>query len=154
MFYIVPPRLALIPPIEISYDAQHPQHVSFQCRMERGSSDSLSIEWQYLNNTPVQPTNGISIDKSQLEMNKLVELHFNPVQREHFGNYSCVAKNLADSTYSIASLFIKCKLIYVFISSMATRESGLDDVSDLRYSSVCKVLTTQNFSGIVFMMVR
>ena len=102
----------MIPPIEINYDVEHPQRVTFQCRIERGSFDSLSLEWQYLNNTPVQPINGITIDKTQFEKNKLIELHFNPVQREHFGNYSCVARNLADSTYSIASLFIKCKLIY------------------------------------------
>ncbi|UJR22927.1 hypothetical protein I4U23_025955 [Adineta vaga] len=110
---IVPPRLSLMPPIEINYDPQNPQRVSFQCRIERGSVDGLSLEWQYLNNTPVQSTNGISIDKTQLETNKLIELHFNPVQREHFGNYSCVAKNLADSTYSIASLLIKFQPIYV-----------------------------------------
>ena len=113
---LVPPRLSVIPPMEINYDPQHPQRVSFQCRMERGSVDGLTMEWQYLNNTPVQSTNGISIDKTQLETNKLIELHFNPVQREHFGNYSCVAKNLADSTYSIASLLIKCKFIRLIIA--------------------------------------
>ncbi|CAF1614637.1 unnamed protein product, partial [Adineta ricciae] len=110
---IVPPRLSMIPPMEINYDPQHAQRVSFQCRMERGSVDGLTMEWQYLNNTPVQSTNDISIDKTQLETNKLIELNFNPVQREHFGNYSCVAKNLADSTYSIASILIKFQPIYV-----------------------------------------
>ncbi|CAF3571045.1 unnamed protein product [Adineta steineri] len=110
---IVPPRLSLISPIEINYDSQNSQRVSFQCRIERGSSDGLSLEWQYLNNTPIQSTNGISVDRTQLETHKLIELHFNPVQREHFGNYSCVAKNLADSTYAIASLLIKFPPIYI-----------------------------------------
>lgn len=113
---LVPPRLSMIPPMEINYDPQHAQRVSFQCRVERGSVDGLTLEWQYLNNTPVQSTNDISIDKTQLETNKLIELHFNPVQREHFGNYSCVAKNLADSTYSIASLLIKCKFIRLIVA--------------------------------------
>lgn len=99
-----------MPPVDVDYDSQRPQRVAFQCRVERGSIDGLSLEWQHLNGTPVQSTNGLAIDRSQLESNKLIELHFNPVRREHFGNYSCVAKNLADSTYSIASLFIKCKL--------------------------------------------
>ncbi len=110
--FIVPPRLALISPIEITLDNQHPQRVSFQCRVERGSSDSLSLEWQYLNNTPIQSINGIVIDRTQYETNKLIELRFDPVRQENFGNYSCVAKNLADSTYAIASLFIQCKLIF------------------------------------------
>ncbi len=106
---IVPPRLSPIAPVEINFDEQYPQRVSFTCRVERGSSESLSLEWQYLNNTPIQTTNGITIDKQQLESNKLIELRFDPVRREHFGNYSCVAKNLADSSYSLASLYIQCK---------------------------------------------
>jgi hypothetical protein len=96
-------------PIEIKLDPQHPQRASFQCRVERGSSDSLSLEWRYLNNTPIQSTNGIFVDRTQYESNKLIELRFDPVRQQHFGNYSCVAKNLADSTYSIASLLIHCK---------------------------------------------
>ncbi len=110
IYYLVPPRLSLIPPIEISLDNHHPQRVSFQCRIERGSSDSLTVEWQYLNNTPIQSHNGIFIDKTQYKTYKLIELRFDPVRQEHFGNYSCIAKNLADSTYSIASLLIQCTL--------------------------------------------
>ncbi len=83
--------------------------MSFQCRVERGSSDSLSLEWRYLNNTPIQSTNGIFIDRTEYETKKLIELRFDPVSQQHFGNYSCMAKNLADSTYSIASLLIQCK---------------------------------------------
>ena len=108
-FCLVPPRLSPIAPVEINLEEQHPQRVSFACRVERGSSESLSLEWQYLNNTPIQAANGVYVDKSQLETNKLIELRFEPVRREHFGNYSCVAKNLADSSYSLASLFIQCK---------------------------------------------
>jgi hypothetical protein len=100
-------------PIEVNLDAQYPQRISFQCRVERGSSNSLSLEWQYLNHTPIQPTNNIFIDKSQYETNKLIELRFDPVRQKDFGNYSCVAKNLADSTYSIASLFVKCRFIFL-----------------------------------------
>ncbi|CAF1189962.1 unnamed protein product [Rotaria sordida] len=110
---IVPPRLSFISPIEINFDSQHPQRVSFQCRIERGSIDSLSLEWQYLNHTSIQLTNGIFIDRTQYETHKLIELRFDPVRREHFGNYSCVAKNFADSTYSIASLFIQFQPVYV-----------------------------------------
>lgn len=110
--FIVPPRLSKIEPVEINLDEQQPQRVSFTCRVERGSSESLSLEWQYLNNTAVQATNGLVIDKTHLQTNKLIELRFEPVRREHFGNYSCVAKNLADSSYSIASLYIRCKLSF------------------------------------------
>ena len=97
--------------MEINLDPPHPQRVSFPCRVERGSSDGLLLEWQYFNGTPIVSTQGIVVDKSQLERNKLIELRFDPVHREHFGNYSCVAKNLADSTYSTASLYIQCKLV-------------------------------------------
>ena len=76
--------------------------------MERGSAESLTLEWQHLNNTPIQSANGIVVDKSQFDANKLVELRFDPVRREHFGNYSCVAKNLADQSYSMASLYVQC----------------------------------------------
>jgi hypothetical protein len=115
LVFLVPPRLAPIAPVEINFDEQHPQRVTFTCRVERGSSESLSLEWQYLNNTPIQPSNGIYIDKTHLETNKLIELRFDPVRRENFGNYSCVAKNLADSFYSIASLYIQCKLFDFYI---------------------------------------
>lgn len=115
-FLKVPPRLSSIPPVEIHFDPQHPQRVSFQCRIERGSIDHLSLEWQYLNNTPIQTINGISIDKSQFETKRFIELRFDPVQPEHFGNYSCIAKNLADTTYSTASLFIQCKIVYYNIT--------------------------------------
>jgi hypothetical protein len=106
---LVPPRLTPIVPIEINLDEQYPQRVSFACRIERGSSESLSLEWQYLNNTPIQAHNGIVIDKTQFDSSKLIELRFEPVRREHFGNYTCMAKNLADSSYSIASLYVQCK---------------------------------------------
>lgn len=99
--------------MEINYDENHPQRVIFTCRVERGSSESLSLEWQYLNNTPIQSVNGITIDKQHLESSKLIELRFDPVRREHFGNYSCVAKNLADSSYSLASLYIQCKSFHI-----------------------------------------
>jgi hypothetical protein len=110
---IVPPRLSPIAPVEINFDENHPQRISFVCRVERGSLESLSLEWQYLNNTPIQTTNGITIDKQQLESNKLIELRFDPVRREHFGNYSCVAKNLADSSYSLASLYIQFPPVFI-----------------------------------------
>ena len=87
VLYLVPPRLSPIAPVEINFDERQPQRISFACRVERGSSESLSLEWQYLNNTPIQATNGITIDKQQLEANKLIELRFDPVRREHFGNY-------------------------------------------------------------------
>ena len=121
VFCLVPPRLSPIEPIELSLDERHPQRVSFTCRVERGSSESLSLEWQYLNNTAVQATNGIHIDKTRLATDKLIELRFEPVHREHFGNYSCVAKNLADTAYSIASLYIRCKLIHYTILSYRYR---------------------------------
>lgn len=108
---IVPPRLSPISPIEISIDNQHPQRVSFQCRVERGSSDSLLLEWQYVNQTTIQSTNEIIVSGTKYETHKVIELRFDPVRREHFGNYTCVAKNLADSTYAIASLLVQCKYI-------------------------------------------
>jgi len=108
--FIVPPRLAPMAPIEINLDEHHPQRISFPCRVERGSSESLSLEWQYLNNTSIQETNGITVNKQHLHSSKLIELVFDPVQREHFGNYTCLAKNLADSSYSVASLYIRCKI--------------------------------------------
>lgn len=95
--------------MEISLDAQRPQRVSFHCRIERGSSESLSLEWRYLNNTPIQSSNEVSIDRTDYETQKVIELRFDPVRQQHFGNYSCVAKNLADTTYSIASLLVQCK---------------------------------------------
>ncbi|CAF2310395.1 unnamed protein product [Rotaria sp. Silwood2] len=110
---IVPPRLLTIEPIDINLDEQHHQRISFVCRIDRGSSESLSLEWQYLNNTAIQATNGIHIDRTRLETDKLIELRFEPVRREHFGNYSCVAKNLADSSYSLASLYIRFQPVFV-----------------------------------------
>lgn len=110
---IVPPRLSPIAPIEINLDEQHPQRVSFVCRVERGSAESLTLEWQHLNNTPIQSANGIVVDKSQFDANKLVELRFDPVRREHFGNYSCVAKNLADQSYSMASLYVQFPPVFI-----------------------------------------
>ncbi|CAF1311063.1 unnamed protein product [Rotaria magnacalcarata] len=110
---IVPPRLSTIEPTEINLDEQHPQRVSFMCRIERGSTESLSLEWQFLNNTAVQSANGVHIDRTRLESDKMIELRFDPVRREHFGNYSCLAKNLADSSYSIASLYIQFQPVFV-----------------------------------------
>lgn len=69
----------------------------------------MTLEWQYLNHTVIESNHEMIIDRSQLKTNKLVELRFDPVRRENFGNYSCVAKNLADSTYTMASLLIQCK---------------------------------------------
>jgi hypothetical protein len=111
VFYLVPPRLSAIAPVEINFDEHRPERVSFPCRVERGSSEGLSLEWQYLNKTPIQSTNEIHIDKSRFQSDKLIELRFDPLRREDFGNYSCVAKNLADSSYALASLYIQCKLM-------------------------------------------
>lgn len=41
-------------------------------------------------------------------MNRFVEIRFEPVRREHFGNYTCLAKNLADITTTYASLLVEC----------------------------------------------
>lgn len=38
-----------------------------------------------------------------------LQLHFNPVRREHHGNYTCLAKNLADTTSIITQLSVQCK---------------------------------------------
>jgi hypothetical protein len=52
---IVPPRLAPIPPIKISLDENSPpQRAVFTCRVVRGSSESLSLEWLLLNGAPIQ----------------------------------------------------------------------------------------------------
>jgi len=41
--------------MEISIDENFPsQRITFSCRVERGSSENLSLEWLYANNTPVQ----------------------------------------------------------------------------------------------------
>ncbi|CAF1516266.1 unnamed protein product, partial [Didymodactylos carnosus] len=47
-------------------------------------------------------TNGVHVDTSQFEQNKLIELRFDPLRREHFGSYSCMAKNMVDTTFVIA----------------------------------------------------
>ncbi|CAF1613142.1 unnamed protein product, partial [Didymodactylos carnosus] len=107
---VAPPRLLPIPPVEINLD-NRPQQATFQCRIERGTAESLSLEWQLMDHTPVVPLNGIYIDTSQLQINNFIELKFNPVRREHFGNYSCVAKNLADVAYAVARLYVK--FIYI-----------------------------------------
>ncbi|CAF0794698.1 unnamed protein product, partial [Didymodactylos carnosus] len=99
---IVPPRLTPIPEIEIELTDRESHRAVFQCRVERGSAESLSLEWQYMNNTPIQ-----------FEKYKLIELRFDPIRREHFGNYSCVAKNLADTTFVIASLLVRFPPLYI-----------------------------------------
>jgi hypothetical protein len=43
-----------------------------------------------------------------LALNRFIELRFDPVRREHHGNYTCVAKNLADITSTVANLFVEC----------------------------------------------
>lgn len=48
---------------------------------------------------------------SQLALNRFVELRFEPVRREHFGNYTCLAKNLADITTTYANLLVECKYL-------------------------------------------
>lgn len=55
LIFPVPPRLAPIPPITISLDEQTPpQRAVFTCRVSRGSSESLSLEWILNDGTPVQ----------------------------------------------------------------------------------------------------
>jgi hypothetical protein len=136
--YLVPPRLATIAPIETNLDEHHPQRVSFPCRVERGSSESLSLEWQYLNKTAIQSTNGIYIDKSRLDSDKLIELRFDPLRREHFGNYSCVAKNLADSSYALASLYIQCKMInHIKIFFFIIHDFSSTGICWTKYSNCC-----------------
>ncbi len=68
----------------------------------------------------LQSINGISIDVTQLSTSRLIELKFDPVRREHHGNYTCLAKNLADTASSIAQLTVKCNFknsSNIFISS-------------------------------------
>ena len=40
------------------------------------------------------------------------QLHFDPVRREHHGNYTCLAKNLADSTSISTQLTVQCKTFF------------------------------------------
>ncbi|CAF3998277.1 unnamed protein product, partial [Rotaria sp. Silwood2] len=111
---IIPPHLSPIPQIEINIDENFPsKQVGFTCRVERASIESLSVEWLYANNTPVQAINGISIDTTQLIKQRLIELNFNPIRREHHGNYTCLAKNLADVTSTVAQLIVKYKPIFI-----------------------------------------
>lgn len=52
---LVPPRLAPIPPVSINLDENTPpQRAVFTCRVLRGSSESLSLEWLLTDGTPVQ----------------------------------------------------------------------------------------------------
>ena len=52
---LVPPRLAPIPPVKINLDENTPpQRAVFTCRVLRGSSDSLSLEWLLTDGSPVQ----------------------------------------------------------------------------------------------------
>ncbi|CAF1442130.1 unnamed protein product [Adineta ricciae] len=111
---IIPLQLSQILPIEISIDDQFPtQRVTFSCRVLRGSSTNLSLEWFYPNNTLVQSTDGISIDISQMMTHHLIELTFNSVRREHHGNYTCVGKNLGDRTSTIAQFLVKYKPVFI-----------------------------------------
>ncbi len=55
-------------------------------------------------------------------MSRFIELRFEPVRREHHGNYTCLAKNLADITTTYANLLVECNekifktiFIYLFI---------------------------------------
>jgi hypothetical protein len=53
--FLVPPRLAPIPPIKINLDENSPpQRAVFTCRVLRGSAESLSLEWILTDGTPVQ----------------------------------------------------------------------------------------------------
>ncbi|CAF1391848.1 unnamed protein product [Adineta steineri] len=111
---IVPPRLAPIPQIKVNLDENSPpQRAVFTCRVLRGSADSLSLEWILTDGTPVQPINGISIDVTQLALNHLIEIRFDPVRREHHGNYTCLAKNLADITSTIGNLFVEYRPVFI-----------------------------------------
>ncbi|CAF0901870.1 unnamed protein product [Rotaria sordida] len=111
---IIPPYLLPISPIEISIDENFPlKQVGFICRVERASIDSLSLEWLYANNTSVQAINGISIDTTQLTTQRLIKLNFSPIRREHHGNYTCLAKNLADVTSTVAQLIVKYKPVFI-----------------------------------------
>ncbi|CAF5018135.1 unnamed protein product, partial [Rotaria sp. Silwood1] len=104
----IPPRLSPIPQIEVNFDENfRSKQVGFICRVERASTESLSLEWLYANNTPVQAINDISIDTTRLTTQHLIELNFNPIRREHHGNYTCLAKNLADAISTVAQLIVR-----------------------------------------------
>ena len=98
-----------MPPMEITLDPQQPQRVSFTCRLERGSTTNLTLQWFYANETVIETTSDMIVDRTHFETHQLVELRFEPVRREHFGNYTCLAKNLADRTFATANLYIQCK---------------------------------------------
>lgn len=54
-YSLVPPRLAPIPPIKVNLDENSPpQRAAFQCRVLRGSAESLSLSWVLDDGTPVQ----------------------------------------------------------------------------------------------------
>ncbi|UJR34965.1 hypothetical protein I4U23_027743 [Adineta vaga] len=111
---IIPLQLSSISPIEISIDNKFPtQRVTFSCRVQRGSSTNLSLEWFYSNNTRVEPIDGVSIDYTQIATYHLIELTFNSVRREYHGNYTCVGKNLGDKTTTIAQLLVKYKPVFL-----------------------------------------
>ncbi|CAF0882348.1 unnamed protein product [Rotaria sp. Silwood1] len=110
----IPPRLSPIPQIEVNFDENfRSKQVGFICRVERASTESLSLEWLYANNTPVQAINDISIDTTRLTTQHLIELNFNPIRREHHGNYTCLAKNLADAISTVAQLIVRYKPIFI-----------------------------------------
>ncbi|CAF1018260.1 unnamed protein product [Adineta steineri] len=111
---IIPLSLAPISQIQISLDENSPsQRITFSCRVQRGSTTNLSLEWLYANNTLVQPINGLSIDSTQLTTHHLIELNFDPIRREHHGNYTCLGKNLGDSTSTIAHLIVQYKPVLI-----------------------------------------
>lgn len=42
-----------------------------------------------------------------------IELKFDPIRREHHGNYTCIAKNSADVASIVAGLIVNCKQKYI-----------------------------------------
>jgi hypothetical protein len=53
--YLVPPYIIPIPQVEVYLDENlSSKQAVFICRVERGSTESLSLEWLDANNTLVQ----------------------------------------------------------------------------------------------------
>ncbi|CAF2645819.1 unnamed protein product [Rotaria sp. Silwood2] len=55
----------------------------------------------------------IEMIEREYPLNRFVELRFDPVRREHHGNYTCLAKNLADITSTVANLFVEYKPVFM-----------------------------------------
>ena len=52
---LVPPRLSPIAPIKVNLDENTPpQRAVFTCRILRGATDNLNLEWLLADGTPVQ----------------------------------------------------------------------------------------------------